>query len=373
MTSTLARTPLRDWHASHGARLVDFAGWEMPVQYTSIVAEHQATRTAATLFDVSHMGRLRFEGPGAGAFLDGLLTRKVVPLPVGKVRYSLICNDAGGILDDVLIYHLADEAGQRFHWLVVNASNRDKIVAWIERHAPREHHATYADHTLATAMIAVQGPRAVEITRAALGFDIASFGYYTARVLPYNGDAAIVSRTGYTGEDGCEIVVPQALAMAVWDRLYEAGQPLGLIPAGLGARDTLRLEAAMPLYGHELSEAIDPYTAGLGFAVQLPDRQFVGRSALDIASQNSRLPVRVGLELDGRRVPREHCPIIRPGEAAAVLGEVTSGTFSPTLNRPIAMGYVPREYSVPGTMLSVDIRGKQEPARVVKLPFYQRS
>jgi aminomethyltransferase len=372
MTSTLASTPLRDWHAAHGARLVDFAGWEMPVQYTSIVEEHNATRRAATLFDVSHMGRIRFDGPGAEAFLDKLLTRKVVGLTPGKVRYSLMCNGGGGILDDVLIYSLIDEHLKPFHWLVVNASNREKILAWIDEHRPGDHNTTYADHTLTTAMIAVQGPLALAIVNEALNYDASHLGNYNAAVTTLEGNTAIVSRTGYTGEDGCEIVVPAVIAQDVWQKLYDVGQPRGLKAAGLGSRDTLRLEAAMPLYGHELSESIDPLTAGLGFAVNLSGRDFIGRTALDVLAQKTDLPVRVGLELESRRVPREHYPIVRPGEVPQVLGEVTSGTFSPTLDRPIAMGYVPREFAVPGTMLAIDIRGKQEPAKVVKLPFYKR-
>ncbi|HTN75419.1 MAG TPA: glycine cleavage system aminomethyltransferase GcvT [Pirellulaceae bacterium] len=370
--AALSRTPLTDWHAAHGARLVDFAGWEMPVQYTSIVDEHKATRTAASLFDVSHMGRLRFDGPDAAKFLDALLTRKVVGMPAGKVRYSLVCNRAGGILDDVLVYHLTEENGQPFYWLVVNASNRTKIIAWLEEHLSKAGDARYTDHTVATAMIAVQGPLALEIAKTALAIDAAALGYYTATVTRVLGAHAIVSRTGYTGEDGCEIVVPASIASTVWEKLYEVGQPRGLVAAGLGARDTLRLEAAMPLYGHELNENIDPYRAGLGFAVNLKGRDFVGRTALDIAASALDHPVRVGLELASRRVPREHCPILRPGEVPHVIGEVTSGTFSPTFNKSLAMGYVPAEHAIPGTQLLVDIRDKHEWATVVKLPFYKR-
>jgi aminomethyltransferase len=373
MTSTLARTPLRDWHAAHGARLVDFAGWEMPVQYTSIVDEHKATRTAASLFDVSHMGRLRFDGPDAAKLLDYLLTRKVVGMAPGKVRYSLVCEDSGGILDDVLVYHLLDQHGQPFHWLVVNASNREKIIAWINQHKPEGLNASFADHTTDTAMIAVQGPRAIEIIHSALGVQVNQLDNYSALVTTIEGEVAIVSRTGYTGEDGAEIVVPAAIGEKVWQKLYDAGLPLGLVPAGLGARDTLRLEAAMPLYGHELNERIDPYTANLGFAVNIKGRDFIAKDALVAASENVHLPTRIGLEVQSRRVPREHYSIVLPGEEPRILGEVTSGTFSPTLDRPIAMGYVAREFAVPGTMLAIDIRGKLEPAKVVPLPFYKRS
>jgi aminomethyltransferase len=318
------------------------------------------------------MGRLRFDGAGAAQYLDGLLTRKVVGLAPGKVRYSLMCNSAGGILDDVLIYHLADDGGRPFHWLVVNASNREKIVAWLAKHAPPSD-VTLTDYTVNTAMIAVQGPLAIAITKDALGVDVSPLGNYTALVAKIDGFEAIVSRTGYTGEDGCEIVVPAKIAADVWQRLYDAGQPRGLMAAGLGARDTLRLEAAMPLYGHELSESIDPITAGLSFAVNLKERDFIGRVAIDILSQKQDLPVRVGLEMQSRRVPREHFPILANTASTQPLGEVTSGTFSPTLDTPIAMGYVPREYSTPGTMLAIDVRGKAEPAKVVKLPFYKRA
>lgn len=373
MSAALAHTPLTSWHAAHGARLVDFAGWEMPVQYTSIVEEHKATRTAATLFDVSHMGRLRFDGPAAANFLDQILTRKVKGLGVGKVRYSLICNVDGGILDDVLIYHLNDENGQPFHWLVVNASNRLKIIAWLEDHLSLAGDARYADHTVATAMIAVQGPKALAIVKEALDVDLSALGYYTAITTRILGAHAIVSRTGYTGEDGCEIVVPTSIAEKVWQKLYDVGQPQGLIAAGLGARDTLRLEAAMPLYGHELSESIDPYQAGLGFAVDLKNRNFLGRAALDIAAAKKDYPVRVGFELTSRRVPREHCPIVLPGDVPHTLGEVTSGTFSPTFEKSIAMGYIAATHSTPGTQVAIDIRGKQELATVVPLPFYKRS
>jgi aminomethyltransferase len=367
MTGTLARTPLFDWHAAHGARLVDFAGWEMPVQYTSIVEEHKATRSAATLFDVSHMGRFWFEGDGAAALLDRLLTRQVAGMPEGKVRYSLMCNRAGGILDDVLVYSLRDENKKPFHFLVVNASNRETIAAWVREHLPES--VKFRDETVETAMIAAQGPLALAIVKDALGVDASQLGYYTAKVMQILGKDAIVSRTGYTGEDGCELVVYANQAARLWEELYNVGHPRGLIAAGLGARDTLRLEAAMPLYGHELSEQIDPLTAGLNFAVNLKGRDFIGAEALREIAKRGDLKQRVGLELETRRVPREHCPIVADGKP---VGEVTSGTFSPTLERSIAMGYVPREFAAPGTSLAVDIRGKHEPAQVVPLPFYKR-
>lgn len=349
--------------------MVDFAGWSMPVQYTSIVSEHQATRTAIGLFDISHMGRLRFDGAGAAAFLDHLLTRRVVGLGAGLIRYSLIVNETGGILDDVLVYHLSEQDGAPFHMLVVNASNRGKIVDWIDRHLTPDWDVRCEDQTTATAMLAVQGPRAVELVEPLVDTSIAGLAYYSGVVTRIGGAAGIISRTGYTGEDGCELIVPAAAADTLWERLVADGAASGLQPAGLGARDTLRLEAAMPLYGHELSEQIDPYQAGLGFAVHLKDRQFIGREALVKSKETAAWPRRVGLLMEGKRVAREHFTVSAAGQA---VGEVTSGTFSPTLERPIAMAYVRADVADVGTELEVDIRGRSAPARVVPMPFYQR-
>lgn len=361
--SELAKTALHDWHAAHGGRMVDFAGWSMPVQYGSIVAEHQAARNAAALFDVSHMGRLTFEGPDAGKLLDRLVTRRVLDMSPGRVRYGLMTNEAGGILDDVLVYCLEDGR----YSMVVNAGNREKIVAWLARW--REgFDVKIADRTKETAMIAVQGPLAREILAPLADADLAGMKYYRGQDATIAGVQSYVSRTGYTGEDGFELVVPNENAAAVWEKVLESGRSRGAMPAGLAARDTLRLEAAMPLYGHELSETINPIQAGLQFAVNL-DREFVGREAIVRFAQDPAQPQRVGLELTGRRVPREHYPITRGEE---LLGEVTSGTFSPTLDKPIAMGYVRPEFAAAGGELEIDIRGRRVPATVVPLPFYKR-
>jgi aminomethyltransferase len=368
MTGTLLSTPLFDWHSAHGGRMVDFAGWSMPVQYGSIVAEHQAARTAAGLFDVSHMGRLRLDGSGAAAFLDGLLTRKVVGMTPRKIRYSLVCNEQGGILDDVLVYHLQGH-GAAYHLLVVNASNREKIAAWLKAHLPPRSDVRLTDQTRETAMIAVQGPQALSYVKDLAGFDVATLGYYTGAESTICGHSGIVSRTGYTGEDGCELILPAQAAAEVWEKVLDRGASAGAMAAGLGARDTLRLEAAMPLYGHELNEQINPIQAGLSFAVNLEGHDFIGKQALEAAKQNHELPVRIGLEMSGRRAAREHYVVLADGKP---IGEVTSGTFSPTLQKPIAMAYVPPSYTEIGTELSIDIRGVIEPARVVKLPFYTR-
>lgn len=370
MATDLLKTPLHAWHAAHGARLVDFAGWHMPVQYGSIVEEHQATRRAASLFDVSHMGRILFEGPGAEAFLDRLLTRKVVGMGPGKIRYSLMCREDGGILDDVLIYHLHAHSGGLYYQLVVNASNRQKILAWLTAQKNSTDNVRFVDQTQATAMIAVQGPLALRVAEPLVGADLGGLAYYSGCETTICGHVGIASRTGYTGEDGCELIVPADAAVDVWERLFAAGKQIGLAAAGLGARDTLRLEAAMPLYGHELSESINPLQAGLGFAVNLPGRRFVGRDAIAAKTNDPSQPVRIGLELSGRRVPREHYPVLSAGQS---VGQITSGTFSPTLQKPIAMAYVRPSAALGDGNLAVDIRGTAEPARVVPLPFYRRS
>jgi aminomethyltransferase len=366
MSGTLAQTPLHDWHAAHHARLVDFAGWSMPIQYASIVAEHQATRTAAGAFDISHMGRLRFDGPAAGAFLDGLVTRRVADQKPGQIRYSLMTNDAGGILDDVLVYHLAAAAGSSYRLLVVNASNREKILAWIEPRLADRKDVRLRDLTHDWAMLAVQGPRALSLVQSLAEAELAGLKYYTGTETRVAGHEAIVSRTGYTGEDGCELVVRSAAAEGIWRQIIAAGAT----PAGLGCRDTLRLEAGMPLYGHELNEQIDPLQAGLAFAVNLDGRQFVGRDALVQLKSDAARPQRIGFELQGKRVAREGFAIEHDGRR---VGEVTSGTFSPTLERPIGMGYVEPEFIAVGQRLTVDIRGRGEPAVVVPLPFYRRA
>lgn len=371
----LLQTPLHDWHLAHQGKMVDFAGWSMPVIYSSIVDEHRATRSATGLFDISHMGRLRFDGSDSAAVLDRLFTRRVQGMALGKIRYSLVTNERGGILDDVLVYRLSDPSdprGGEFHYLVVNASNRSKIVDWVSAHLSGSN-VRMTDETQHTAMIAVQGPSAIRLIQPLFPMALEEIGYYNGMVaemtITESGAGrttcrSIVSRTGYTGEDGVEVIVPAATARAVWEWLINAGGRA----VGLGARDTLRLEAAMPLYGHELSEQINPIDAELQFAVNLDHREFVGRQAL-LEARDRIARRRVGLELVGKRVPREHYPVLRGDR---IVGEVTSGTFSPTLQRPIAMAYVETDAAAEGTELHVEIRGSREAAKVVRLPFYVR-
>jgi aminomethyltransferase len=365
----MLQTPYFDWHQAHGGRVVDFAGWAMPVQYTSITDEHSAVRTRCGLFDISHMGRLEFQGPDAVRLLDHLLTNDVSALQPGQVRYSLVCNEQGGILDDVLVYRISESLdGKPTHLLVVNASNREKILGWIEQHRAG-FDAAVSDRTFEWTMLALQGPRACELFAGCGSPDASGYRYYTAwRATTPRGDV-IASRTGYTGEDGIELMIPKAIAVDVWNDLWERGRALDLAACGLGCRDTLRLEAAMPLYGHELNESIDPLTADLSFAVKLRKPSFIGSDALKTISRQSPKSSRVGLKLSGRRIAREHS-IVKVGDRT--VGEVTSGTFSPTLQQAIAMAYVEPALSKVGQEVDVDIRGKVEPATVVPLPFYKR-
>lgn len=354
------RTPLYDWHVAHGARMVDFAGWDMPIQYTSIIDEHQAVRNAAGLFDISHMGRLSFEGPDALALIQNVYTNNAATLKDGQVRYGLVCNAEGGIRDDVLVYRWPDSYG-----MVVNASNRDKIVAWLAQHKGNRN-VQVKDATLDTCMIAVQGPKAIELCRGLTPADAGALSYYYATMSTYQGQPCVVSRTGYTGEDGVEYIVGKAQGVALWEELAKRGAKA----CGLGARDTLRLEAAMPLYGHELGEDIDPLQAGLSWAVKLDKGDFIGREALLRRRDDKSLRHRVGLELEGRRIAREGADLKHDGKT---VGRVCSGTFTPTVGKSIAMAYVEPALTTPGTVLSVDVRGKEGPARVVPLPFYRRA
>ena len=357
------KTPLYDWHQAHGGRIVEFGGWWMPVQYTTIVEEHMAVRQRVGLFDISHMGRLTFDGPDALPWLEHVTTNHVAKLAPFQVQYSLMANGGGGLIDDVLVYRTPYG-----YAMVCNASNRAHVLAQLERH--RESRITrLIDRTPDTAMIAVQGPKALATIQSLFNGDLGTLKYYHLMMGRVLGDVdTVISRTGYTGEDGYELIVGASTATKVWEAIIEAGKPHGLIPCGLGARDTLRFEAAMPLYGHEMNEAINPYAAGLGWAVKLDKGEFVGRDALsEFKSRPGQ--IRVGLQLDGKRIARQGSEVFRDG---APVGLVTSGTFSPTLQQTLAMALVDPNSATEGTTLSIDVRGHHETARVVKLPFYRR-
>jgi aminomethyltransferase len=360
--SELLKTPLHDWHAAHGGRMVEFGGWHMPVQYTSITEEHHAVRRAAGLFDIAHMGRLRVTGTDSVKLLDHLLTNDVASLKPGQVRYSLICNDAGGVLDDVLVTRF-----EGWHLLVVNASNRLKILDWLKP-LRAQFNVQIEDYSAEWSMLALQGPTSAELLAPLVNADIPNLRYYFGCEVDVLGQPGIVSRTGYTGEDGFEVIVPRDHGVKLWETLLERGASAGLRPCGLGCRDTLRLEAGMPLYGHELSESIDPLTAGLGFAVKPQVKDFIGKAAL-LSKPHPPTQQRVGLMLAGRRIAREGTQVLA---GQVDIGEVTSGTFSPTLEKSIAMAYIARDAAIVGANVAVDVRGQCETATIVALPFYRR-
>jgi aminomethyltransferase len=361
--------------------MVDFGGWDMPIQYSSIIEEHQAVRTSVGIFDISHMGRLWFEGPDSLDLIQKIYTNNAATMKEGQIRYGLICNERGGILDDVLVYRWPDGFG-----MVVNASNREKIVAWIASQqvvekvplqnanqevighflAASPKSVRVNDVTVQTFMVAVQGPQAVDMCQGMVPEPVHQLSYYYGCWTTYKGKRCSVSRTGYTGEDGLEFIVSAEQAQILWEDLLSRGA----IPCGLGARDTLRLEAAMPLYGHELTEDIDPFQAGLGWAVKMDKGDFIGRGALMRRRQDESLRQRVGLELEGKRLAREGASVMKDNKT---VGTVTSGTFAPTLAKAIAMAYVDPAYTQPGTTCEIDVRGKPASARVVRLPFYRRT
>jgi aminomethyltransferase len=358
-------TPLLDRHEALGAKIVEFAGWLMPISYTGILDEHRAVRSSAGLFDLSHMGELVVEGPEAGAALAAALVTDPPSLAVGRAHYSMICAPDGGILDDLIVYRLASE---RF-MVVANASNARTVSdALAERLVGFG--AVLDDRSLATGLVAIQGPRSVEILGSLTGMDLASIRYYGIAEGAVAGIPAQVARTGYTGEDGFELFVDVERAGEAWDAVLDAGRPHGLVPVGLGARDTLRLEAGMPLYGNELDRTTTPYEAGLDRVVKLDKAgDFTGRAALEKVVADGVRRRLAGLVVRGRGIARHGYPVL---DADGVTGAVTSGTMSPTLGTAIAMAYVAPAHAQPGTMLDVEIRGARVAAEVVPLPFYER-
>ena len=365
MTDEPRATPLVERHEALGARMVDFAGWRMPIQYAGIIEEHRAVRERAGLFDLSHMGELFVEGPGAGDALAHAVTTDPRTLAVGRAQYSMICVPEGGILDDLILYRLAED---RF-LVVANASNAGVVSdAFVERFEGRR--AVLDDRSLTTALVAIQGPASRDILAPLADIPVDDIRYYGIAEGRVAGIPALVARTGYTGEDGFEVFVDAAAGAEIWESLAAAGRGAGLVPVGLGARDTLRLEAGMPLYGNELGLDTTPFEAGLGRVVKLAKAGgFVGRDALAKAAEAGPRRRLVGLVVRGRGIAR-HGHAIRVGERAT--GTVTSGTMSPTLGVPIAMAYVAPGDAAPGTMVDVEIRGARTAAEVVPLPFYTR-
>ncbi|GHI94797.1 MULTISPECIES: glycine cleavage system aminomethyltransferase GcvT [Streptomyces] len=375
MSSTeLRRTALDATHRALGATMTDFAGWDMPLRYGSERDEHVAVRTRAGLFDLSHMGEITVTGPQAAELLNFALVGNIGSVKPGRARYTMICREDGGILDDLIVYRLGDtEAGSSPYMVVANASNAQVVLDALTARAAG-FDAEVRDDRDAYALLAVQGPEASGILKGLTDADLDGLKYYAGLPGTVAGVPALIARTGYTGEDGFELFVQPAHAVELWEALTRAGEGVGLVPCGLSCRDTLRLEAGMPLYGHELSTALTPFDAGLGRVVKFEkEGDFVGRAALaEAASQAEQSPPRVlvGLVAEGRRVPRAGYQVVSGG---AVVGEVTSGAPSPTLGRPIAMAYVDPAHAAPGTAgIGVDIRGSHEPYEVVALPFYKR-
>jgi aminomethyltransferase len=361
------KTPLYQWHESHGGRIVPFAGYLLPVQYeTGVITEHNAVREKAGIFDVSHMGEFVIKGPAALENIQRLFTNDFTNMTTGRVRYTLMCNDSGGIIDDLVVCKM--EEGR--YMLVVNAANRDKDAAWIQSHLDKAGAAddvSFEDISDTLAQIALQGPAAPAIL-APLSQTIPEKYYTLIEKGSVAGIDCIVSQTGYTGEAGFELYCKSADAEALWEKLLEAGKGSGVIPCGLGARDTLRLEASMPLYGHEMNETVNPFEAGLAFAVKMNKESFIGKNAL--AGKEKPARIRTGLRITGRGIAREDSTIFCQGK---IVGRTTSGTFCPYLKEALAMALVNSEIAVPGTPVEVDVRGRKIEGEICTLPFYKRS
>jgi aminomethyltransferase len=362
---TIHRTPLDERHVALGARMIDFAGWLMPVQYAGIIEEHRAVRERAGLFDLSHMGELFVEGPEAGAALARALVTNPPALTDGRAQYSMIVAPDGGIIDDLIVYRLGLD-----RFLVVANAGNARIVSDALAERLSGFKAVLDDRSLAMALVAIQGPRSVEIVGPLTDVDLDALRYYAIAEGSVAGIPALVARTGYTGEDGFEVFVDGDRAVELWDAMMAAGASAGLAPIGLGARDTLRLEAGMPLYGNELDLTTNPFEANLGRVVKLDKPgDFIGRAALEKVARDGVARRLVGLVMRGRGIARHGYPV-HAGDRAT--GLVTSGTQSPSLGQAIAMGYVATADATPGTMVDVEIRDQRVPAEVVALPFYKR-
>jgi aminomethyltransferase len=358
----MKHTPLYAAHQARGARFVDFGGWEMPVQYTGIIDEHQAVRQHVGLFDVSHMGEIELRGPHAVAVCQDLTVNDLDRLHDGQAQYSLLCRPNGGVVDDILVHRLSSERVL----LCVNAANIDKDFAWIHEHRNGAEAINRSDEF---AQLALQGPQATAVLRTTTALQLDAIPPFAFAEGPVAGRSALVAHTGYTGEDGWEIYCRPDDATAVWDALLEAGAGVGIKPAGLGARDTLRLERALPLYGHELTDETTPLEAGLSWVVRFNKGPFIGRDALLRQREAGVARRLIGLVLTEPGIPRQGYRLIGGGQ---VVGQITSGTKSPTLGKAIGLGYVASAWQKVGTTLGIEIRGRAVGAEVVQLPFYRR-
>src|SRR5216683_4893899 len=362
--TSLKRTPLYEQHVALGARLVEFGGWEMPVQYSGILDEHRAVRTHSGLFDVSHMGEFKVEGPDALVFLQHLVPNDVSRLAINQALYTQLCLPDGGTIDDLIIYHLADN----HYMLVVNAANIDKDFAWVEQQANNSI-VQVTNQSDTTALLALQGPEAQTILQPLTEVDLGSISYYHCEPGVVDGVNCIISRTGYTGEDGFELYCAPVDVVTLWNDLLAAGKERGLLPAGLGARDTLRIEAGYCLYGHELDEQTNPLEAGLGWTVKLNKGEFIGRDALLKVKEEGPKRKLIGIEMIERGISRAGYTIYENDQQ---IGSLTSGAPGPALNKNIGIGYVEASHAVVGNTVQIDIRGKRTAAQIVALPFYKR-
>lgn len=365
MTEALRRTVLFDHYAEHGGKTIDFGGWDLPVQFSSIKAEHEAVRTKAGLFDVSHMGEVLVTGEGSLAYLQKMMTNDVAKLQIGQAQYTAMCYENGGTVDDLLIYKRAEED----YLLVVNASNLDKDLEWMKKH--QTDNVTIEDKSDAYALLALQGPRAEAILQTLTAEPLNEIKFFRFKEnVEICGQSVLISRTGYTGEDGFELYAAPEAIVVLWKEILAAGESEGLVPAGLGARDTLRFEAGLPLYGQELSQDISPLEAGLGFVVKVnKEEDFLGKAALKKQKEEGVARKLVGLEMIDKGIPRTGYPILVNEEE---IGEVTTGTQSPTLNKNIGFALLQTAYAVEGQEVVVQVRKRQLKAVVVKAPFYKR-
>jgi len=363
-STSLKRTPLYERHLALGARLVEFSGWEMPVQYSSILDEHRAVRTRAGLFDVSHMGEFKIEGPDSLAFLQYLVPNDVSRLAIHQALYTQLCLPNGGTIDDLIIYYLAEN----HYMMVVNADNIDKDFAWVEQQAKIFDVQVY-NQSDTTALLALQGPEAQAILQPLADVDLSTLRYYHCEPGVVDGINCIISRTGYTGEDGFELYCAPVDVVTLWNDLLAAGKERGLLPAGLGARDTLRIEAGYCLYGHELDEQTNPLEASLGWTIKLNKGEFNGRDALLKVKEEGPKRKLIGIEMIERGISRAGYAIYENDQQ---IGSLTSGAPGPALNKNIGIGYVEASHAVVGNTVQIDIRGKRTAAQIVALPFYKR-
>ncbi|MFB7158906.1 glycine cleavage system aminomethyltransferase GcvT [Lysinibacillus sp. NPDC056232] len=366
MTNELQRTPLFEEYATHGGKTIDFGGWELPVQFSSIKEEHDAVRNRAGLFDVSHMGEILVTGPNSLEFLQNLLTNDISKIAVGQAQYNAMCYEDGGVVDDLLTYKLADN-----HYLLcVNASNIEKDYEWMMENQ-HQYDVTIDNQSEAYAQIALQGPLAEEVLQTLTDTDLQTIKYFRFQAdVEVAGHKTLVSRSGYTGEDGFELYGSPEDIKALWSKILEAGKDKGVVPAGLGCRDTLRFEAGLPLYGQELSATISPLEAGIGFAVKLNKEDFNGHDALVAQKENGLSRKIVGIEMIDKGIPRHGYKVLKDGQE---IGEVTTGTQLPSSKRNVGHALIDSQFATIGTELEIEIRGKHLKVVTVETPFYKRS